>query len=61
MSPLSIHLSMDTRATSILATVNNVAINIGVLISFKLAFSFSLGNYSVVELLDYMEIPLLIF
>jgi len=45
----------------ILAIVNNTAINIEMHISFKLVFSFSLGKYPVVELLDHMVILFLIF
>ena len=44
-----------------MAIVNNVAMNIGVHVSFELAFSFSLDIYSGVELLGHMIVLFSVF
>ena len=41
--------------------VNNIALNMGVQISHKILFAYSLDIYSEVELLDHMVLLLLIF
>ena len=60
-SSLSIHLLMDTWLASILATVNNAAINIGVHVSSWISVLYSLGKYPIVELPGHMAILVLIF
>ena len=45
----------------VLATVNNVAVNMGYMYLFKLVFSFPLEKFSEVELLNYMVVIILIF
>ena len=53
-----IHLLMDTYFASVLAVVNNAAVNTGMHISFQISVFVYFGN---MELLGYMIVILLVF
>lgn len=57
------HSSVDSHlgCFSISGIVNTTAVNIGCIELSKLVFSFSVGNYAVVELLDHMATVFLFF
>ena len=60
---LFIHSSIDGHVGCFhsLTIVNNAVMNIGVHILFKFVFSFSLGGYPEMELLDCIVVLCLIF
>ena len=57
MYTISSHSSVDGHLGCFyLSYYDDAAINIGVHISFELAFLFSLGKYFIVELLEHMAV-----
>ena len=57
----SIHPSMDSGYFHVLATINNVAMNMGIQISSQITVFVSLDILPEVELLDHMGVLFIIF
>ena len=61
ISSLAIHLLVGTKAASMSAVANNVAVKLRCMYFFKLVFSFFLDIYTGVELPDHMVVLFLVF